>query len=121
LPIGAPPYTAVVRKPRCTPTLQRELARRREHERLHAGLARDEPVGQRDRERRRLTGAGASLDDDVAAGDGRLVSRELDRRRLGVADLVERLANLWGGGFGTRASASNAARTLRCVGATSFA
>ena len=69
--------------------LQRELARRGEHERLR-GLLRDvEPVEDRQRERGGLAGAGLREAHDVAAREQRRDRRGLDRRGRLVADVAQ--------------------------------
>ncbi len=71
--------------------LDAQLARRREHERLHVRVGRVDELDHRQAERRRLAGAGLGLADHVAAleqlGDRLL----LDRARRLVADVLERV------------------------------
>ena len=50
--------------------LHAQLARRAEDERLHAGHRRVDLLDDRDAEGGRLAGAGARLDDQIAAGPG---------------------------------------------------
>ena len=68
--------------------LQRELARRGEHERLRGLLRHVEAVEDRQRERRGLARAGLRESHDVAAGEQRGDRRGLDRRRRLVADVA---------------------------------
>ena len=69
--------------------LQRELAGRRQDERLRLLLAQVEPRQDRQRERRGLAGAGLGQADDVAAVEHGRDRRGLDRGRGLVADLVD--------------------------------
>src|SRR5699024_6259202 len=70
--------------------LDRELARRRQHERLRFRLRAVEPREDRQRERGGLAGAGLRLTEQVAAFEQRRDRRGLDRRGRFVADLGER-------------------------------
>ena len=66
--------------------LDRELARRREHEQLRLGALHVDAAEQRQRERGRLAGAGLRLTEHVAALEQRRDRGLLDRRRRFVAD-----------------------------------
>ena len=74
--------------------LERELAGRREHQRLRRLLRQVEAGQDRQRERRGLAGAGLRQADDVAAGQQRRDGRGLDGGRLLVADVGQRLEHL---------------------------
>ena len=69
--------------------LHRELARRHEHEPAHAARARrtvsPNPVEHRQRERRRLAGAGGCLPDQIPSGEQHRDRFSLNRRRLFIA------------------------------------
>ncbi len=70
--------------------LDRQLAGRGQHDGLDLALRRIELVEQGQREGRGLSGARAGLADDVASLHQRGDRLGLDRRGLGVADLLER-------------------------------
>ena len=81
--------------------LQRQLAGRREHQRL-GGLLVDVDLGQdRQRERRGLAGAGLREADDVGARQQRRDGGGLDRRGRLVADVGDGLQHR-GGSAGRR-------------------
>ena len=69
--------------------LQRELAGRREHDRLGHLVGGVDRADDRQAERGGLAGAGARLDQQVLAGDHGGVDRGLDRSRVEVAHVVE--------------------------------
>ena len=69
--------------------LDRELARRRQHEGLRPGLAQVEPVQDRQGERGGLAGAGLGLAEQVLAVDQVRNRRRLDRRGRFIADFGE--------------------------------
>src|SRR5204863_9891890 len=74
--------------------LLRELARRREDERLHAGARRIDELEQREAERGRLAGAGTRLHDDVASLEHRRDRLRLDRSRRVISGVLESLEDL---------------------------
>ena len=74
--------------------LERELAGRREHQRLRRLLRQVEAGQDRQRERRGLAGAGLREADDVAAGEQRRDGRGLDGGGRLVADIGQRLQHL---------------------------
>jgi hypothetical protein len=77
--------------------LHRELARRHEDERARLprlGLATLAPLEQGQRERRRLPRARRRLAEEVAAREERRDRLALDRRRLFVAELGQRLEQI---------------------------
>ncbi len=70
--------------------LQRQLARRQQHDGLHEPvLGRDDVVGEGDAEGGRLARAGARLHHQVAAGRHQRQRRRLNRHRLGEAHLLD--------------------------------
>jgi hypothetical protein len=69
--------------------LDGELARGREHERLHLGALQVDRLKDRKGEGGRLAGAGLRLADDVAAGEERGDGARLDGRGGFVADLCQ--------------------------------
>ena len=71
--------------------LQRELARRGQHERLRGLLRHVEAVEDRQRERRGLAGAGLGEPHDIAPGEQRRDRRGLDRGGGLVPDVAQRL------------------------------
>ena len=71
--------------------LERQLARRREDQRLRLLLPQVEPRQDRQRERRRLAGARLGQADDVATGEQGGDRLGLDGRRGLVADLLDGL------------------------------
>ena len=75
--------------------LERELAGGREDERLRLLLAQVEPREHRQRERRRLAGAGLREPDDVSPVEHGRDRRGLDGRRGLVADLVDGGQHAW--------------------------
>jgi hypothetical protein len=70
--------------------LDREFARRRQHQRLRFRLRQIQPRQDRQRERSGLAGAGLRLSEHVAAGEQGRDGRGLDRRGRFVADLSQR-------------------------------
>ena len=74
--------------------LQRELARRREDQRLRLAVRRHDLVDDRQTERGRLAGAGARLHHQVLARADRAEHGGLHRRRREVAHVVERLLDV---------------------------
>ena len=85
--------------PKAVADLRRELARRRDHEDpdgppapgVVGGLLERQPLEDRQRERRRLAGAGLGDPEQVAAGQHDGDGLRLDGRRLGVALLADGL------------------------------
>ncbi len=71
--------------------LDAQLARRRQHERLHLAVARVDVLDDRQAERGRLARARLRLPDHVAAFEQRRDRLLLDRARRLVADVGERL------------------------------
>ena len=107
--------------PRCLPMLrqlasdlERELARRREDQRLRLAVRRHQLVDERETERGRLAGAGARLDEEVLARADRLEHGGLHRRRCEVTHVVERVLDV-----GVEAEVIEA-RWLRRGGFSSF-
>ena len=76
--------------------LERELARGGEDEGLHHRLVRHPAIDQGQRERRRLAGAGARLDDEVLALERGLPRSELHGGGIDPADLVDGAPDLGG-------------------------
>ena len=94
--IGAPPKTATTSTPRVRAVgaqrlrhLDAQLARRRQHERLHLVDLGVDVLDHRQPERRRLAGAGLRLADHVAAREQRRDRLLLDRARRLVADIAQ--------------------------------
>ena len=75
---------------KCFGNLDRQLARRHEHQRLRRLLLHIDARKDRQRESGSLAGAGLRLADDVGAGEHVRDGRRLDRRRRLVTDLIER-------------------------------
>ena len=71
--------------------LDAQLARRRQHERLHLVDVRIDVLDQRQAERRRLARAGLRLADHVRAGEQRRDALLLDRAGRFVADVAQRV------------------------------
>jgi hypothetical protein len=69
--------------------LDAELARRRQHERLHGLLAGIDVLDDRQPERRGLAGAGLRLADHVATVEQQRDRLFLDRARRFVADIAQ--------------------------------
>ena len=93
--------------------LQRQLARRQQHDGLHELVVRiDDPVRERDAERGGLPRAGARLHHQVAARHDEREGRRLHRHRLGEAHLLDRAQDV-----GVQAQlGEGGARFGRCVG-----
>jgi len=71
--------------------LDAELARGRQHERLHGGLGRVDVLEDRQAKSSCLAGSGLRLADHIAALQERRDRLLLDRARRGVADVAQRL------------------------------
>ena len=71
--------------------LDAQLARRRQHERLHGRLGGVDVLHDRQPEGRRLAGSGLRLADHVAALQQRRDRLFLDRARRLVADVAQRV------------------------------
>ncbi len=75
--------------------LERELARRAEHQRLHRLDRRPhQAIDHRQPERRGLAGSGSSLNDEAAPLGSRLEDGSLHRGRMAIAHLVDGPPNL---------------------------
>src|ERR1019366_8672094 len=75
--------------------LERELARRAEHQRLHRLDRRPhQAIDDRQPERRGLAGSGSSLNDEAAPLGSRLEDGSLHRGRMAIAHLVDGPPNL---------------------------
>ena len=99
--IGAPPKTATTSMPRLAAVgaqrlghLDAQLARRREHQRLDRGSDGIEVVEQRQAEGGGLAGAGLRLADHVPSLQQQRDRLLLDRGRVLVAEVLERVEHL---------------------------